>query len=115
MLAAENVWSVEKPTIAEVPWQPVPTFNRLWDMGRPVAKDFRLVDLGLSQRQVVSLYWFLSASFGLVALLVPSRLFKLGALIALAVVIVAILAVVTWISERKGESPPSNTEDQGVD
>jgi hypothetical protein len=44
-LAAENVWSVEKPTIDEVAYQPVPTFNRLWDIGRPVAKSFRLVDI----------------------------------------------------------------------
>ncbi len=26
-------------------YQPVPTFNRLWDIGRPVAKSFRLVDI----------------------------------------------------------------------
>ncbi len=45
VLAAENAWSVEKPTLAEITYQPVPTFNRLWEMGRPVAKSFRALDL----------------------------------------------------------------------
>ncbi|MGC8787401.1 MAG: MraY family glycosyltransferase [Anaerolineae bacterium] len=62
---------------------------------------FRLVDLGLSQRQVVLAYCLLSAAFGVLALSVSSRLFKLGALVILGVVIVAILAIVTWLSERR--------------
>jgi len=62
---------------------------------------FRLVDLGLSQRRVVSLYCLLSASFGLLALVVSSRLFKLGALLVLGLVTVAVLAVVTWRSEQR--------------
>lgn len=45
VLAAENVWSVDKPPIEELSFQPVPTFNRLWNLARPVAKSFRLVDL----------------------------------------------------------------------
>jgi len=62
---------------------------------------FRLVDLGLSQRQVVLAYCLLSAAFGVLALSVSSRLFKLGALIVLGVVTVAILAIVTWLSEHR--------------
>jgi len=62
---------------------------------------FRLLDLGLSQRQVISLYCLLSASFGLLALLVSSRLFKLGALLILGLVTVVALAVVTWLGERR--------------
>jgi UDP-GlcNAc:undecaprenyl-phosphate GlcNAc-1-phosphate transferase len=62
---------------------------------------FRLVDLGVSQRQVVLLYCLLSACFGVLALVVSSRMFKLGALLALGLVTVAVLAVVTWLGERK--------------
>ncbi len=65
---------------------------------------FRLVDLGLSQRQVVLAYCLLSAAFGVLALSVSSRLFKLGALVVLGVITVAILAVVTWLSERQIQS-----------
>jgi len=62
---------------------------------------FRLLALGLSQRQVVLLYCLLSASFGLLALLISSRLFKLGALLILGIVTILVLAMVTWVSERK--------------
>jgi UDP-GlcNAc:undecaprenyl-phosphate GlcNAc-1-phosphate transferase len=62
---------------------------------------FRLVDLGLSQRQVVLLYCLLSASFGLLALVVYSRLLKLAALVVLGLATVAMLAMVTSLSERK--------------
>jgi UDP-GlcNAc:undecaprenyl-phosphate GlcNAc-1-phosphate transferase len=62
---------------------------------------FRLVDLGLSQRQVVGLYYGLSGVFGILALIVSSRLFKLGALLALGLLTVAVLALVTWFSERR--------------
>lgn len=62
---------------------------------------FRLIDLGFSQRQVVVGYWLLSAVFGVLALIVSSRLFKLGALIVLGVAIVAILATVTRISDKQ--------------
>jgi UDP-GlcNAc:undecaprenyl-phosphate GlcNAc-1-phosphate transferase len=44
---------------------------------------FRLLDLGLSQRQIVLLYYLLCSSFGLLALLISSRLYKLLALLAL--------------------------------
>jgi len=69
---------------------------------------------GFSQRRVVALYWFLSASFAVLALFVPSRLFKLGALVFLGVVIVAILAVVTWVGERREASQPHSAEDGDV-
>jgi len=62
---------------------------------------FRLVDLGLSQRQVVALYYAFSALFGVLALLVSSRLFKLGALIALGLATVAVLITVTWLGKRR--------------
>jgi UDP-GlcNAc:undecaprenyl-phosphate GlcNAc-1-phosphate transferase len=62
---------------------------------------FRLVDLGLSQRLVVLLYGLLSASFGVLNFVVSSRLFKLGALVVLGLVTIAVLAVVTSLSERQ--------------
>lgn len=62
---------------------------------------FRLLDLGFSQRQVVGAYWLLSAAFGVLALTVSSRLFKLGALLVLGLVIIAVLALVAWLSERR--------------
>jgi len=64
----------------------------------------RLVDLGLSQRQVVGLYYALSGLFGILALAVSSRLFKLGALLVLGAVTVVVLSVVTWLGERRQES-----------
>jgi UDP-GlcNAc:undecaprenyl-phosphate GlcNAc-1-phosphate transferase len=61
---------------------------------------FRLLDLGLSQRQIVLVYTSVSAAFGLLALSVSSRLFKLGALLVLGVAIFIGLAVVASRSER---------------
>jgi UDP-GlcNAc:undecaprenyl-phosphate GlcNAc-1-phosphate transferase len=63
---------------------------------------FRLLDLGLSQRQVVGAYCLLSVVFGALALSVSSRLFKLGALVVLGLVTAAVLALVAWVGERKG-------------
>jgi len=102
--------------ILDVGWQILVRLRH----GRSVAEGdrghlhFRLVDLGFSQRRVVALYWFLSASFAVLALFVPSRLFKLGALVFLGVVIVAILAVVTWVGERREASQPHSAEDGDV-
>lgn len=62
---------------------------------------FRLVDLGLSQRQVVLAYCLLSAAFGVLALGISSRLFKLVALLVLGLITVLVLAIVTWLSERR--------------
>nr|MBC7244932.1 undecaprenyl/decaprenyl-phosphate alpha-N-acetylglucosaminyl 1-phosphate transferase [Chloroflexota bacterium] len=62
---------------------------------------FRLVDLGLSQRQVVLAYCLLSATFGVLALSISSRLFKLIALLVLGLMTVLVLAIVTWLSERR--------------
>jgi len=61
---------------------------------------FRLLDLGLSPRQIVWLYSAVSAAFGLLALSVSSRLFKLGALVVLGVAVLIGLAVVASRSER---------------
>ncbi len=62
---------------------------------------YRLLDLGLSQRQVVAAYCGLSGSFGVLALLVSSRPFKLGALLVLGAVTLAVLAAVDSLSGRR--------------
>ncbi len=44
---------------------------------------YRLLDTGLSQRQIVSLYYIFCAAFGLLALIIADRFFKLIALVVL--------------------------------
>ena len=56
---------------------------------------FRLVDLGLSVRQIVGGYWLISFLFGALALLIEARIYKLLALGALAIVT---LGVMVWAS-----------------
>jgi UDP-GlcNAc:undecaprenyl-phosphate GlcNAc-1-phosphate transferase len=56
---------------------------------------FRLLDRGLSQRRIVLLYYGFCAFFGSLALLMPSGLYKLLALIVMAILMVAGLA---WLS-----------------
>ncbi len=53
---------------------------------------YRLLDLGLSQRQVVLLYDALCLGLGVAALLIRSRLFKLATLVGLGVGVILILA-----------------------
>ena len=56
---------------------------------------FRLLDLGLSQRQVVLLYYAYCAFLGTSALLINSRLLKLIALVALGL---ATLGMLAWLA-----------------
>lgn len=58
---------------------------------------FRLLDLGLSQRQVVLLYYGYCALLGASALLIGSRLLKLVALVVLGV---ATLGVLAWLARQ---------------
>jgi UDP-N-acetylmuramyl pentapeptide phosphotransferase/UDP-N-acetylglucosamine-1-phosphate transferase len=57
----------------------------------------RLLDLGLSQQQIVLIYYLLCIIFGATALLAPSRLFKLMALLVLGIGTVITL---WWLSRR---------------
>ena len=59
----------------------------------------RLLAMGLSQRQIVLGYYAFCAAFGLLALLLSSRLYKLFLLIALAAVTLAFL---WWVEKRTG-------------
>ncbi len=80
--------------IIDVAWQIV---NR-WRHGRSMSMGdrghlhFRLFDLGMSQRQVVLLYWLFCAIFGALALLVSSRIYKLIVLVVLGALVFAMLA-----------------------
>jgi UDP-GlcNAc:undecaprenyl-phosphate GlcNAc-1-phosphate transferase len=58
---------------------------------------FRLLELGLSQRQVVLLYYAYCALLGVSALLIDSRLLKLVALVVLGL---ATLVLLAWLARR---------------
>lgn len=58
----------------------------------------RLFDLGFSQRQVVLFYYAFCAFFGILALVVPTRIYKLYALGAMGVVTLAILIIVSRLA-----------------
>ena len=86
--------------IVDVAWQ---IFDRVRRRRSPTQADrghlhFRLLDLGLSERAIVLLYWGFCALFGLLALTVSSRLYKLLALAGIGVVVVAVLA---WLSRER--------------
>ena len=60
---------------------------------------FRLLDLGLSQRQVVLIYYAYCILLGAAALLIDSRLLKLGVLVGLGLLTLLTLA---WLARRTG-------------
>jgi UDP-GlcNAc:undecaprenyl-phosphate GlcNAc-1-phosphate transferase len=61
---------------------------------------FRLLDLGLGQRQIVLGYYAFCAAFGVLALSIGPRIYKLIALIALGAIVLAVLA---WAEKREGD------------
>jgi UDP-GlcNAc:undecaprenyl-phosphate GlcNAc-1-phosphate transferase len=88
--------------IVDVAWQIV---DRLRRRRPPIEADrghlhFRLFDLGLSQRAIVLAYWGFCALFGLLALAISSRLYKLIALLVLG----GLVLIVLFLLSR--ESPP---------
>jgi UDP-GlcNAc:undecaprenyl-phosphate GlcNAc-1-phosphate transferase len=85
--------------MVDVAWQ---IFDRLRHRRSPARGDrghlhFRLLDLGLSQRAIVLLYWSFCALFGVLTLTISSRLYKLVALVGIGVLVVVVLA---WLSRR---------------
>jgi UDP-GlcNAc:undecaprenyl-phosphate/decaprenyl-phosphate GlcNAc-1-phosphate transferase len=58
---------------------------------------FRLLDLGLTQRQIVLLYYSFCLSFGLLALIISSRIFKLVTLVVLGLLA---LGALWWLSRE---------------
>lgn len=61
----------------------------------------RLYDLGLSQRRVVLVYYGLCGAFGLLALVLPSPIYKLYALVSMGL----IAAVVLWLVAHQSAGP----------
>jgi UDP-GlcNAc:undecaprenyl-phosphate GlcNAc-1-phosphate transferase len=95
--------------LLDVVWQIV---SRLSRGQNPVVGDrghlhFRLLDLGFSQRQIVIGYYVFCAAFGGLALFIPSRLYKLVALI-----VMGLLSLVGffWLARRSGESGAATGE-----
>jgi UDP-GlcNAc:undecaprenyl-phosphate GlcNAc-1-phosphate transferase len=87
--------------IVDVAWQ---IFDRVRHHHSPGRADrghlhFRLLDLGLSERAIVFLYWGFCALFGLLALTVSSRIYKLLALIGIGVGVFCTLA---FLSRGRG-------------
>ena len=88
--------------IVDVAWQ---AYSR-WRGGKAIGgRDrghlhYRLQDLGLSQRQIVAIYCLFSASFGAMALLLSHRIYKLGALLILGGVALALLFFTTRRASR---------------
>jgi len=68
----------------------------------------RLYDLGLSQRQVVFIYYALSACFGMLALVLPTPLEKLYVLIGLGAMVLAILLALSLLDGSKGRQEENN-------
>jgi len=85
--------------ILDVAWQIV----RRRRLGQPIGLGdrghlhFRLHDLGYSQRTIVLAYYGFCALFGLLALLLPSRLYKLLALLLLGL---AVGFLLLWLSRK---------------
>ena len=80
--------------VVDVAWQ---IFDRVRHRRSPARADrghlhFRLLDLGLSERVIVLLYWGFCALFGLLALGVSYRPYKLLALVSIGVAVVVVLA-----------------------
>ncbi len=73
---------------------------------------YRLVDMGYSQRRIVLGYYIFSAAFGLLALGIGPRLFKL---VALFVLTAAALAVIIWASRRTHAKPPMVSQHLAAD
>lgn len=86
--------------IVDVAWQ---IFDRVRHRRSPTQADrghlhFRLLDLGLSQRAIVLIYWGFCGLFGLLALVISSRLYKL---IALSVVGGVVILALTLLSRQE--------------
>ena len=83
--------------ILDVGWQVISRVRR----GRnPTVGDrghlhFRLQDIGISQRKIVMAYYAFCAFFGMLTLVVSSRLFKL---IAMAVMVAIVVGVLYWLT-----------------
>ena len=65
---------------------------------------YRLIDLGLSQRQIVVGYWLFCGIFGALALLISAPVYKLIALGVLVVIVVGLLVLLSWRQRQRETS-----------
>ncbi|MBN1202739.1 MAG: undecaprenyl/decaprenyl-phosphate alpha-N-acetylglucosaminyl 1-phosphate transferase [Anaerolineae bacterium] len=99
--------------LLDVVWQIV---RRVSTGGDPTKGDrghvhYRLLDLGLSPRQIVLGYYVFCAMFGAIALVTASRFYKLIALLVMAAVIVVgfvVLSRRTPLDDRPGDIEPGD-------
>ncbi len=61
---------------------------------------YRLIDLGLSQRQIVVGYWIFCGVFGALALLISAPIYKLIAIGVLVVIVASLLVLLSWRQRR---------------
>jgi len=88
--------------IVDVAWVLI---NRWRRRGNPMegGRDhlhFRLFDLGFSQRQIVLLYYGFCATFGLMALLIEDRVYKL---LAMGLMAVFTIGVLWWLASKSSK------------
>lgn len=88
--------------IADVAWQIIYRIRhqRSPTMGDRGHLHFRLQDMGLPQPLIVIAYWAFCGVFGLLALIVSSRLYKLLALLVLGAAVIGVLAFLSRRSDR---------------
>jgi UDP-GlcNAc:undecaprenyl-phosphate GlcNAc-1-phosphate transferase len=95
--------------ILDVAWQIVNRLRR----GRSIGQadlghlHYRLLDIGLSQRKIVLLYYLFCAFFGGLALVISSRLYKFYAIIGFG--LLAIVAL-WWIARQGTESEAKKSQ-----
>lgn len=88
--------------IVDVAWR---IFDRVRRRHSPTRADrghlhFRLLDLGLAKRTIVFLYWAFCALFGVLALTISSRVYKLLALVGIGIVVIVVLALLSEEREK---------------
>jgi len=93
--------------LLDVAWQII---ARLARGQNPVHGDrghlhFRLLDIGISPRQITVVYYVFSALFGGLALLIPSRLYKFIALLVMG--LLSLLGFL-WLARKKPHAPQEN-------
>jgi UDP-GlcNAc:undecaprenyl-phosphate GlcNAc-1-phosphate transferase len=88
-------------------------FDR-WRRGKSPARGdrghlhYRLMDLGLSQRQIVLGYWTFCGVFGALALLISAPVYKMIAIGALVIIVVSLLALLSWRQKRLEDARASS-------
>lgn len=96
--------------LLDAAWQVV---NRLAQGRSPFTGDrghvhFRLLDMGFSQRQIVVAYYLFCSFFGLLTLVIESRLYKFVAFGVMALLVALGFALVGW-TQRRQSSPASSS------